>query len=240
MDPIAGLSATGLSRSFGRKEALVELDLVVPPGTCTALLGPNGSGKSTSLKLLAGVARPDKGTASFQGVDLSQGVAFKRLLGYVPDVGGLFPRLTGYEHMELVARVRGLRNWQPRADEILDRLGLGGSSDERTQSYSHGTSRKLSAAVALLPQAPLLLLDEPFDGVDPVGASVITEMVREQVAAGAVVVVVTHLVDLAEDLADTVLILRDGRTLLDGSLKSVQGTHPDLVSAYRHLLGAPA
>jgi ABC-2 type transport system ATP-binding protein len=236
MDATQGLRAHGLRRAFGHKEALSGLDLVVPPGTCTAVLGPNGSGKSTSLKVLAGVARPDGGTASFNGVNLHDGVAFKRQLGYVPDVGGLFPRLTGYEHLELVARVRGLRDWQQRAEDLLDELGLGDFADERTQAYSHGTSRKLSAAAALLPRSPLLLLDEPFDGVDPLGVEALTSLFRGAVQEGASVVLVTHLVALAGDLADHVVVLQGGRTLASAPRGELAPGAVKLEDAYRHLL----
>jgi ABC-2 type transport system ATP-binding protein len=141
--------------------------------------------------------------------------------------------LTGREHLELAARLYQLRDWQRRADELLDVLELSRAADDRAGTYSHGMSRKLSAAVALLPPARLLLADEPFDGVDATGIDTLSALFAERAAEGACVMVTTHLLGVAETLCDTVHLMLDGRLRAE-----VSGARlPELGSIYRDVLG---
>jgi ABC-2 type transport system ATP-binding protein len=190
-----------------------------------AVLGPNGAGKSTTMKIISGVARPTSGQVWIDGVDVqTDPLEARRRTGYVPDVGGLFPRLTGWEHLELAARVRGLDPdaWPHRARDLVGRLGLSDAAGRRASSYSHGMGRKLSLAVALLPGPPLLLLDEPFDGVDPAGSVAVRELIAEASSAGAGVLVSTHLLDTAERVCDQLVVLRAGRALATGDAATLR------------------
>ncbi|WP_409452746.1 ABC transporter ATP-binding protein [Jatrophihabitans sp.] len=203
-------------------------------GTVTGLLGPNGCGKSTTMKLLAGALTATSGTASFGGLPLGVNhVAAKAITGFIPDVGGLFPRLTGREHLELAARLYQLRDWDRRAEELLEVLALAPAADERAGTYSHGMSRKLSAAIALLPPIALLLADEPFDGVDATGIDTLTELFADRAAAGTCVLVTTHLLGVAESLCDTVHLMDAGRLRAEVSGAQLS----DLGRIYREVLG---
>jgi ABC-2 type transport system ATP-binding protein len=227
-----GLEVVELTRRFGTRAAVDTLTFTAKPGTVTGLLGPNGCGKSTTMKLLAGALTATSGSAHFDGAQLGVNqVAAKAITGFIPDVGGLFPRLTGREHLELAARLYQLRDWAPRADELLDVLDLARAADERAGTYSHGMSRKLSAAIALLPPTKLLLADEPFDGVDATGIDRLAELFAGRAAQGACVLVTTHLLGVAETLCDTVHLMRDGRVHVE-----VNDTE-NLASTYRELLG---
>lgn len=231
------LAAVSLSRHFRSVEAVADVSVLVEPGEVVGVLGPNGSGKSTTMKLVAGVLRPTGGTVSVAGVDaLTHPLAAKRLTGFVPDVGGLFPRLTGWDHLELAARTWDLDGWVPRAKALLSRLDLVDAAGRRSSTYSHGMSRKLSVAVALLPRPRLLLLDEPFDGVDPTGSAAIRELVEEEVAAGTGVLVSTHLLPVAERFCDRVLVVRAGRVVVEGTPSEVVAGAGDLEEAYLSLL----
>lgn len=236
------LRLAAVVKDYRGHRALDGLDLEVAPGEVVAILGPNGAGKSTTMKIVAGVARPTSGSVAVAGVDaLADPLGARRALGYVPDVGGLFPRLTGWEHLELAARLRGLdpATWPGEARALVGRLGLGDAAGRRSASYSHGMGRKLSLAVALLARPGLLLLDEPFDGVDPAGSAAIRELIAEATARGAGVLMSTHLLDAAERVADRLVIVRTGRTLASGdaaSLRARAGRPGPLEDAYLALM----
>jgi ABC-2 type transport system ATP-binding protein len=229
-----GLAVAGLTRRFGTRTVVDGLTFTAAPGTVTGLLGPNGCGKSTTMKLLAGALVATDGSAWFDGVPLGVNeIASKARTGFVPDVGGLFPRLTGHEHLELAARLYQLDSWERRADELLAVLDLSRSAYERAGTYSHGMSRKLSAAIALLPPTRLLLLDEPFDGVDATGIDTLSALFRERAEDGACVLVTTHLLGVAETLCDTVHLMFEGKLRVEISGAGL----PDLASTYREVLG---
>ncbi|HEV7205658.1 MAG TPA: ABC transporter ATP-binding protein [Jatrophihabitans sp.] len=231
----SGLEVAGLTRRFGARAVVDGLTFTAAPGTVTGLLGPNGCGKSTTLKLLAGALVASAGTAHLDGAPLGVNqVATKAVTGFIPDVGGLFPRLSGREHLELTARLYQLREWRRRAEELLDVLDLRDAADQRAGTYSHGMSRKLSAAVALLPPTRLLLADEPFDGVDATGIDTLAELLADRAADGTCVLVTTHLLGVAETLCDSVHLMYDGRLRA-----RVTGDElPDLGHTYRAVLGA--
>lgn len=218
---------------------LKAISLQALPFQITSLLGPNGSGKSTSIKILSGVLSPSSGTVTLNGCDLKDSaVEFKGRLGFVPDVGGLFPRLTGWEHLELNARLRKLKNWEPHARNLLFRLDLDQAAGKRSGSYSHGMSRKLSTAIAFQAEPELLLLDEPFDGVDPLGIEVMLSMISEAKERGASILISTHLLDTIEDLSDNVYVLHHGAIKAEGSPEQlkVETKETSLTNAYKSFL----
>ncbi len=168
MTPV--LLAQDLVVDFGAVRAVGGFDLSVAAGASVALVGRNGAGKSTTMRVLAGVLPPSAGRVEVTGIDAAHDpAAVRAAVGYCPDVGGLIPRATPWEHLQLSARLRGMRNWQDRAQELLERFDLEGAADRVTAGFSHGMSRRLSVMLAAFHEPRLLLLDEPFDGVDPLG-----------------------------------------------------------------------
>ncbi len=234
-DAALAVDVRSLIVRFGAVEAVAGIDLQVPVGRATALLGRNGAGKSTTMRVLAGVIPPTSGSALVAGHDVArEPLAVKRLVGYCPDVGGLTPRATPWEHLQLSARLRGIRDWEGRARELLERFDLGGVAHRVTGGFSHGMSRRTSVALAAFHRPQVLLLDEPFDGVDPLGVEATFAVIDETIQRGASVVVSTHLRDLATRACGTALVLRGGARV--ATVPSAQLVGQDGDRAYRALL----
>lgn len=200
--------------AFGPVVAVDGLDLTVPAGASIALVGRNGAGKSTTLRAIAGVIPPSDGDVVVSGVAVRvdpTGVRAK--VGYCPDVGGLIPRATPWEHLQLAARLRGMPDgsWERRAEELLDRFELRDAADRLTAGFSHGMGRRMSVVLAAFPEPDALLLDEPFDGVDPLGVEATMTAIAEARLRGAAVLVSTHLLPLAVEACDEVMVLRQGQ-----------------------------
>ena len=221
---------------FGSVDAVRGIDLQVPAGTATALLGRNGAGKSTTMRVLAGVIPPTEGRVHVAGLDIrTDSLAVKRITGYCPDVGGLVPRATPWEHLQLAARLRRMPDgWEDRARDLLERFDLGGVAHRVTGGFSHGMGRRLSVVLATLHEPDVLLLDEPFDGVDPVGAEATLEAVADARARGACVLLSTHLRELAVEACGEVLVLRGGSQVATLSAEDMVGEEG--ARAYRALL----
>lgn len=235
------LTVTSLSKDFGSRRVVENVSFTASAGSIIGILGPNGAGKSTTMKLCAGALAPTEGNVTVCGADPVVDVVGARAhLGYVPDIGGLFPRLTGWEHLELAARLRDLPSgWAQDASALLGLLGLGDVAGQRTSTYSHGMGRKLSLAIALIGQPKVLLLDEPFDGVDPTGNRVIRTLIAKAADAGSAVVLCTHLVDVAESLCERFHVIGAGTVLHQGTAEEIReaaGTDT-LEDAYLALLG---
>jgi ABC-2 type transport system ATP-binding protein len=209
---VTAVDVRDLRVSFGPVVAVDGVDLTVAPGGAVALVGRNGAGKSTTLRVLAGVLPPTSGSVRLAGVDVARDPgAAKTHLGYCPDVGGLVPRATAWEHLQLAAAVRGMdRGWRARGEDLLDRFDLAGAADRVTAGFSHGMGRRMSVVLAAFHEPAVLLLDEPFDGVDPLGVDATMSVIGELRAAGSAVVLSTHLLDLAVRACDEVVVLRRG------------------------------
>lgn len=233
MEPV--LSAAGLVVDFGAVRAVGGFDLSVAAGASVALVGRNGAGKSTTMRVLAGVLPPSSGRVRVAGIDAASDPAGVRAaVGYCPDVGGLLPRATPWEHLQLAARLRGMRHWQGRAELLLERFDLHEAADRITSGFSHGMSRRLSVVLAAFHEPQLLLLDEPFDGVDPLGVEATLEVVRDARARGAAVLVSTHLLPLAVQACDEAVVLKGGRVV--GAAPARHLTGPDGERKYRALI----
>jgi len=225
----------GLVVRFGDVEAVGGVDLAAYAGRATALLGRNGAGKSTTMRVLAGVVPPTAGHAEVFGLDLRrESLAVRRRSGYCPDVGGLVPRATPWEHLQLSARLRRLTGWEPRAREVLERFELGDVAHRVTAGFSHGMGRRLSVVLAAFHEPELLLLDEPFDGVDPTGVEATLEVIADACARGACVLVSTHLRELAVEACSTAVVLRGGARVAALGAGDLLGE--DGARAYRSLL----
>jgi len=209
--PPAVVDIRGLHVRFGSVDAVRGIDVSARAGEGTALLGRNGAGKSTTMRVLAGVVPPTEGVVLVAGLDVRRDLlAVKRLVGYCPDVGGLVPRATPWEHLQLSARLRRMSNWEQRARDLIERFELGDAAHRVTSGFSHGMGRRLSVALAAFHEPEVLLLDEPFDGVDPLGVSATLDVIGEARARGAAVLVSTHLRELAIQACSTALVLRGG------------------------------
>jgi ABC-2 type transport system ATP-binding protein len=233
--PAAAVDVRSLHVRFGDVEAVAGVDLTAYAGRATGLLGRNGAGKSTTMRVLAGVVPPTAGTALVTGHDVRQDpIAVKRATGYCPDVGGLVPRATAWEHLQLSARLRRLSGWEERGRDLLERFGLGDAAHRVTGGFSHGMGRRLSVVLATLHEPDVLLLDEPFDGVDPVGAEATLEAVADARARGACVLLSTHLRELAVEACGEVLVLRGGAQVATLTAEDMVGEEG--ARAYRALL----
>ncbi|MBF4761874.1 ABC transporter ATP-binding protein [Nocardioides islandensis] len=220
---------------FGEVEAVAGIDVQAYAGQATALLGRNGAGKSTTMRVLAGLIPPTAGTVVVDGLDMRKDtLAIKRISGYCPDVGGLIPRATPWEHLQLSARLRRLEDWEDRARDLLERFELGDVAHRITGGFSHGMGRRLSVVLASLHQPKLLLLDEPFDGVDPIGVDATMDVVADARARGACILISTHLRELAIQACTDVLVLRGGSRV--ASVESAEMAGEEGARAYRALL----
>jgi ABC-2 type transport system ATP-binding protein len=229
------LLASGLVVQFGPVRAVGGFDLSVGAGRSVALVGRNGAGKSTTMRVLAGVLPPSAGQVQVAGHDAATDPAGVRsAVGYCPDVGGLIPRATPWEHLQLAARLRGMRDWQPRAHALLERFDLASAADRVTAGFSHGMSRRLSVVLAAFSGPRLLLLDEPFDGVDPLGVDATLEVVDAARTAGAAVLVSTHLLDLAVRACEEAVVLKGGRVV--GAAPAAELAGADGEQRYRALI----
>jgi ABC-2 type transport system ATP-binding protein len=214
------LRIAGLRKSFARP-AVDGLDLTVAPGEFFALLGPNGAGKTTTLRMVAGLLRPDAGQIDIFGVDsLRFGQQARRMVAWLPEEPLLYELLTPMEYLEFVA---GLWSVEPvtakaRAQALLERLGLWDLRHERCAGFSRGMRQKTVLAGALIHEPRLLILDEPLTGLDAAAARDVKDLLTARVAAGASIVLTTHILEVAERLADRIGIIADGRMRALGSL----------------------
>jgi ABC-2 type transport system ATP-binding protein len=229
IDMSAALRMDGLTKTFSGKTAADHVSLTVPVGSLTGLVGPNGAGKTTSLAMTVGLLRPDSGTAAVHGIDVwAEPARAKALLGVLPDGLALPERLTGGELLTYWGLLRGMDAAvvRSRTRELMRILELDEAEDRGVLviEYSTGMRKKIGLATALLHAPKVLVLDEPFEAVDPVSARVLRGILRRFVAAGGSVVISSHVMSLVEDLCDRVAVIADGRVLADGTLAEVRGT----------------
>ena len=225
----------GLVVRFGAVDAVRGIDLNAHAGQGTALLGRNGAGKSTTMRVLAGVVPPTEGTVQVAGLDVRRELlAVRRTVGYCPDVGGLVPRATPWEHLQLSARLRRMEGWEQSARDLLERFDLGDVAHRVTSGFSHGMGRRLSVVLAAFHRPRVLLLDEPFDGVDPLGVEATLAIIEEARARDAAVLVSTHLRELAIAACSTALVMRGGSAVASLAAEELAGERG--ADVYRRLL----
>ncbi len=211
------IECQGLSRRFHGRVAVEGLDLRVEPGTCCALLGRNGAGKSTTLAMLTGMLKPSAGWARVAGLEVSQECPeLQRRLGVLPERLGLFDHLTVEEHLRLQGQVHGLptKEWQARMETLLDLLDLGRGRHTFADRCSHGMRKKTALAMALLHGPEVLVLDEPFEGLDPVASLALTQVLRDFGARGGTVLFSSHILPTVASLADRCVLLHQGRVVM--------------------------
>jgi ABC-2 type transport system ATP-binding protein len=219
------MQLSGLWKRFGEKIAVAGLDLVVPAGSFFGMVGPNGAGKTTSLSMATGLLRPDAGQVRLLGHDVwTDPAAAKALVGVLPDGVKLFDRLSGRELITYNGLLRGLdrATVADRTTQLLAALGLAEAGDTLVVDYSAGMTKKIALACALVHGPRLLILDEPFEAVDPVSAATIRAILQEVVSGGGTVVMSSHVMELVERLCDHVAIVHQGRVVAAGSLADVR------------------
>jgi len=215
----------GLCKTFD-KPAVDHLDLTVRAGELYALLGPNGAGKTTTLRMVAGLLRPDDGDIHIFGVNArTDAKSAKRITAWAPDEPLLYDRLTPMEYLEFVSGLWGVDAViaRDRAESLLTWLGLWESRDQRCEGFSRGMKQKTALAGALIHEPKLLILDEPLTGLDAAAARVVKDVLSARVAAGATVILTTHILDVAERMADRIGIIQHGRLLAEGTLAELRG-----------------
>lgn len=225
-DPSAALSLRGLWKRFGQKIAVAGADLDVPSGSFFGLVGPNGAGKTTSLSMATGLLRPDFGTVHVHGTDLwAHPDAAKATLGVLPDGVRLFDRLTGAQLLTYAGLLRGMdrATVAERTEDLLTAMDLTGDRDTFVVDYSAGMTKKIALASAMIHAPRVLVLDEPFEAVDPVSAANIRDILHAYVDGGGTVVVSSHVMDLVQRMCSHVAIIAAGQVLAAGTVDQVRG-----------------
>ena len=218
------LDVRGLTKRFDHP-AVDALDLTVRSGEFYALLGPNGAGKTTTLRMVAGLLKPDAGSVTILGIDaLGDPVAAKQIMAWVSDEPMIYDKLTPYEYLEFVA---GLWSIEPaeaerRANELIGWLGLGPHAHERCEGFSKGMRQKVALAGALVHAPRVIILDEPLTGLDAGSARQVKRVLRERVAGGDTVIMTTHILEVAERMADRVGIIAGGRLIAEGTIDELR------------------
>jgi ABC-2 type transport system ATP-binding protein len=216
------LEVSGVTKRYGEICALDGCTFSVMPKRLVGLLGPNGAGKTTVMRCLLGLAQPDAGTLRWQGEPI--GEKTWRRFGYLPEERGLYPAMRVYEQVTHFARLSGMgRSKASRsARDVLDRVGLGGLAERRVEQLSHGNQQRAQLAVALVHEPELLILDEPFAGLDPLGVDTFADLLRALAAEGTAVLFSSHQLDLVQHLCEDVVTMHRGRVVLAGVLEQLR------------------
>ncbi|SDJ30367.1 ABC-2 type transport system ATP-binding protein [Nonomuraea maritima] len=223
---VPALRLTGLHKVFADNVAVDHVDLVVPRGSFFGLVGPNGAGKTTALSMAVGLLRPDSGRSEVFGVDVwSDPVRAKSLMGVLPDGLAMPERLTGRELLTFIGQLRGIPDdvVAQRSQQLLNVMELNDAERTLVADYSTGMRKKIGLATALLHAPRLLVLDEPFEAVDPVSAAALKSILVRFVSSGGSVVLSSHVMALVEQLCDTVAVMAKGKVVAAGPLGDVRG-----------------
>ena len=219
------ISLQGVSKHFGRKVAVNDLSLEVAAGEFFAVLGPNGAGKTTTIKMIAGLLRPTAGRIAVCGRDVqAEAIEAKRLISYVPDQPFLYDRLSGLEFMNFVAELYGVDGPERRReiDRLVELFAMKDYVREMTESYSHGMKQRVVLAATLLHRPKAILVDEPLVGLDPHTARLVKQIFREQARSGTSIFMSTHVLSVAEDFADRIGIMMEGRIVALGGIEDLR------------------
>jgi ABC-2 type transport system ATP-binding protein len=223
--PAPALSIRGLCKGFDGKPAVEQLDLTIQPGEFYALLGPNGAGKTTTIRMAAGLILPDSGSIEIYGVDaLHDPIAAKRITAWLPDEPALYDKLDPLEYLEFVAGLWGVEPAvaMSRARELMEVLDLWPHRHTRCEGFSRGMKQKVALAGALIHDPMLLLLDEPLTGLDAAIARQVKDLLTLRARAGRAIILTTHILEVAERLADRIGIISAGRLCAQGTLEELR------------------
>ncbi len=222
---VPAIEIRDLVKTYSGFHAVDGLSVTVPQGCFFGFLGPNGAGKTTTIKMLMGLAQPDSGTMQVLGMPMPQrSLEIRKEIGLVPDDTLLFDHLTGAEYLEFVARLYGLARplAKERARELLDLFQLNENQRKLIGEYSKGMRKRVAMAAALIHRPRLFLMDEPFEGVDAVGARMMKDILLEQVHRGATVFLTSHVLEVVERLCDQLAIINRGKVLVHGTMAELR------------------
>jgi ABC-2 type transport system ATP-binding protein len=214
-----------LTREYGPKVALFDLNLQVEPGEILGFLGPNGAGKSTTVKILTGMIRPTSGRAIVAGFDIvAQSLEAKARIGYVPETAALYEGLTAAEYLELIACLHHLdtATSRTRAAELLELFGLAEVRNRRMTEFSKGMRQKVLIAAALIHRPQVLFLDEPLDGLDANAALIVKEVLKQLAAQGRTILFCSHILDVVERICTRIVIINNGRQIENGTAQEIR------------------
>ena len=218
---------TGLVKRFGPKTAVDHLSLKVPSGMLYGFLGVNGAGKTTTLRMMSGLIRPDSGEIRVCGIDaVAEPQRAKEPLAYIPDDPVLYGKLNPMEHLEFVAALWSVDAVvaRKRAQELLERLSLWERRNEWIESFSRGMKQKIALASALIHEPKLILLDEPLTGLDASAARLVKDILLEYLRSGGTVILTTHILEVAERLAERIAIMSGGRLIAEGTMAELRSS----------------
>jgi ABC-2 type transport system ATP-binding protein len=232
------LIVDGVCRSFDGRQVLKDVSFTVPGGRLTGFVGANGAGKTTTMRIILGVLAADEGRVTWQGAPLTGAV--RQRFGYMPEERGLYPKMSVADQIVYLGQLHGMSRSaaQQRTAELLDRLGLGERGSEKLEKLSLGNQQRAQVAAALVHDPDVLVLDEPFSGLDPLAVETVLEVLRERAAAGAPVLFSSHQLDLVERLCDDLVIIADGVIRAAGDRASLRTGHS--LPRYRLLVGSDA
>ena len=237
---VPAIRTRGLVKYYGQKAAVDGLDLTVPSGCFFGFLGPNGAGKTTTIHILIGLIPPTAGEVEILGLPLESNLAqVKRLIGVVPDESVLFDRLTGPEFLQFVGRMYGLdrKVAVERARELLELFELDEQPRKLIAEYSKGMKKRAALAAALIHRPQMFLLDEPFEGVDPMGARLMKDILMGQVRHGATIFLTSHVLEVVERLCDRVAIINEGRLVTEGAMAELRSGQDTLEDTFVRVVG---
>ncbi len=241
LTPPAAIEVKDLRKVFGAKAAVDGLNLSVPAGSFFGFLGPNGAGKTTTIRMLMGLAPPTSGSIKMLDLPMPErAIEVKAQIGLVPDESLLFDHLTGPEFLEFVGRMYKLGRplARDRARELLELFELADSRDKLIADYSKGMRKRLTMAAALIHRPKLFLMDEPFEGVDAVGARLMKELLLDLVRGGATVFLTSHVLEVVERLCDRVAIIHEGRLVMETDMSSLKEGVETLEDTFVRVVGA--
>ena len=213
---------SNVTKNFDQVTAVDRLSLSVPEGSVYGFIGPNGSGKSTTMRMIANIIRPDSGVIRVFGHEPGAGAV---KLGYLPEERGLYRKMQVRELLEFHAKLRGGRDVRPQVNAWLDRLGLAAFAEGKVEALSKGMSQKVQFIATVVPEPKLLILDEPFTGLDPVSADSIRGAILEMRSRGCTVILSTHDMNVAGSLCDAIFMIFRGKKMLDGTLDEIQSSY---------------
>ena len=239
-DPVPAIQLENLRKLYGGKAAVDGLSLTVPRGSFFGFLGPNGAGKSTTIRMLTGLIPPSSGSIQLLGMPMpQQEIEVKKRIGLVPDESLLFDRLTGMEFLEFVGRMYGLARpvAQERAGELLELFQLT-EPRKLIAEYSKGMRKRVAMAASLIHRPELFLMDEPFEGVDAVGARLMKDILLDQVRHGATIFLTSHVLEVVERLCDSVAIINEGKIVREGPMQELRAGSETLEDVFVRVVGA--
>ena len=220
------LSIKDMHKTFGDVVALDGCTFGVERGTMLGFLGPNGAGKTTAMRSVFGLMRPDSGEVNWDGKPI--GLDQRRRFGYMPEQRGLYPKMKVHDQLTYLGRLRGMTTKlaATATDHWLERFGLSDRGTDPLEALSHGNQQRVQLAAALIHDPELLVLDEPFSGLDPIASETMSDILREQAESGKAVVFSSHQLDLVEDLCEEVAIINKGVIVVEGTVRDLKDAAP--------------